>query len=147
MTIRNYANIGTDNATWLATELDAPNGNRIAENLGAGHVTISALGLSILRELTEDEDGYIGEDETGIYLYIEGSAYLVHVDTEITTVEAATLANVSRSRFRAFAATHPTLTPSSQPIIRGRATSYYWTSEVLSALASRPGQGYRADLA
>lgn len=70
------ANLGTDNVTWLATELDAPNGNRVATAYAGGYAEISDEGLAILRKLTEDEDGSITEDdEYGIQIWIEGTGY------------------------------------------------------------------------
>lgn len=81
------ANLGIDNARWLANELDAPNGNRIARDLGDGRVQIDSEGLDVLRALSADDDGSITDDENGLQIWIEGTGYLVATEPPTVTAD------------------------------------------------------------
>ena len=70
-------NVGEENAQWLATECRTA---RLASEYrprdrGDGHVEISALALGALRELGEEEDGYITDDGDGLRIWIGDAAF------------------------------------------------------------------------
>lgn len=73
MTTRSWVGkVGPENARWLATECRTA---RLAReyrprDLGDGRVEISALALGALRELGEEEDGYITDDGEGLRLWL-----------------------------------------------------------------------------
>ena len=69
--------VGEENARWLATECRTA---RLASEYrprdrGAGYVEISALALGALRELGEEEDGYITDDGDGLRIWIGDDAF------------------------------------------------------------------------
>jgi hypothetical protein len=71
------ADVGEDNARWLATECRTA---RLASeyrprDVGGGQVEISALALNALRELGEEEDGYITEDGEGLRIWVGDEAF------------------------------------------------------------------------
>ncbi|MHA6795891.1 hypothetical protein ACVGVM_20590 [Pseudonocardia bannensis] len=76
------AEVGPENAHWLATESRTA---RLAReyrprDLGEGRVGLSALALGASRELGEEEDGYITDDADGLRLWIGDDAF----DLELT---------------------------------------------------------------
>ncbi len=76
------ADVGADNAKWLATESRTA---RLAaeyrpRDLGEGRVEYSALALGAARELGEEEDGYITDDGDGLRVWIEDDAYEMLAD-------------------------------------------------------------------
>lgn len=77
------AEVGEDNARWLATESRTA---RLAReyrphDLGEGRIELDTLGLGASRELGEEEDGYITEDGEGLRVWIGDDAFeLVLVD-------------------------------------------------------------------
>ena len=71
------ADVGTDNAIWLATESRTA---RLAReyrprDLGSGQIEFNALALGASRELGEEEDGYITEDGEGLRVWIGDDAF------------------------------------------------------------------------
>jgi hypothetical protein len=71
------ADVGTDNASWLATESRTA---RLAReyrprNLGGGRIEFNGLALGASRELGEEEDGYITEDGEGLRIWIGDDAF------------------------------------------------------------------------
>jgi len=69
--------VGEENARWLATECRTA---RLASeyrprDVGAGRVEISALALGALRELGEEEDGYITDDGEGLRIWVGDDAF------------------------------------------------------------------------
>jgi hypothetical protein len=67
--------VGADNARWLATECRTA---RLASeyrprDLGDGRVEVGALGA--LRELGEEEDGFITDDGDGLRIWIGDAAF------------------------------------------------------------------------
>ena len=69
--------VGEDNARWLATECRTA---RLASeyrprDLGDGRVEIGALALGALRELGEEEDGFITDDGDGLRIWIGDAAF------------------------------------------------------------------------
>jgi hypothetical protein len=76
------ADVGADNARWLATESRTA---RLASeyrprDLGDGRVEYNALALGAARELGEEEDGYITDDGDGLRVWIEDDAYEMLAD-------------------------------------------------------------------
>jgi hypothetical protein len=76
------ADVGADNARWLATESRTA---RLASeyrprDLGDGRVEYNALALGAARELGEEEDGYITDDGDGMRVWIEDDAYEMLAD-------------------------------------------------------------------
>jgi len=72
-----YAEVGAENARWLATECRTA---RLASeyrprDVGDGQVEVSALALGALRELGEEEDGYITDDGDGLRIWIGEAAF------------------------------------------------------------------------
>ena len=70
-------NVGEQNAQWLASECRTA---RLASeyrprDLGDGRVEVSALALGALRELGEEEDGYITDDGDGLRIWIGDAAF------------------------------------------------------------------------
>ena len=75
--------VGEDNARWLATECRTA---RLASeyrprDVGDGRVEVGALALGALRELGEEEDGYITDDGDGLRIWIGDAVF----DLEPTT--------------------------------------------------------------
>ena len=71
------ADVGEDNAAWLATESRTA---RLAReyrpvDLGGGQVELSARALGASREMGEEEDGYITEDGEGLRIWIGEDAF------------------------------------------------------------------------
>ena len=71
------ADVGERNARWLATECRTA---RLASeyrprDVGEGRVEISKLALGALRELGEEEDGYITDDGEGLRIWIGDDAF------------------------------------------------------------------------
>ena len=69
------ADVGERNAQWLATECRTA---RLASeyrprDLGGGLLEVGALALGALRELGEEEDGYITDD--GVRIWVGDDAY------------------------------------------------------------------------
>ena len=69
--------VGEGNARWLATECRTA---RLASeyrprDVGGGWVEISARALGALRELGEEEDGYITDDGEGLRIWIGDAAF------------------------------------------------------------------------
>ena len=76
------ADVGVDNARWLATESRTA---RLASeyrprDLGDGRVEYSSLALGAARELGEEEDGYITDDGEGMRVWIQDDAYEMLAD-------------------------------------------------------------------
>lgn len=66
------AEVGEDNAKWLATESRTA---RLAReyrpvDLGDGKVRYNALALGAARELGEEEDGFLTDDHEGLRVWI-----------------------------------------------------------------------------
>ena len=71
------AEVGEDNAKWLATESRTA---RLAReyrpvDLGEGLLELSPLALGASRELGEEEEGYITEDGEGLRIWMGDDAY------------------------------------------------------------------------
>ena len=69
--------VGPDNAVWLATECRTA---RLAReyrpaDVGGGVVEFTGLALGAIRELGEDEDGYVTDDADGLRIWIGEDAY------------------------------------------------------------------------
>ncbi len=76
------ADVGPDNARWLATESRTA---RLAHeyrprDLGDGRVVLGALALGASRELGEEEDGYITEDADGLRVWIGDDAFELELE-------------------------------------------------------------------
>lgn len=72
-----HGRVGADNARWLATECRTA---RLASeyrprDLGDGRVEVSALALDALRELGEEEDGFITDDGDGLRIWVGDAAF------------------------------------------------------------------------
>jgi hypothetical protein len=77
-----HAHVGEENARWLATECRTA---RLASeyrprDVGGGRVAVSALALGALRELGEEEDGYITDDGDGLRIWIGDGAFELEPD-------------------------------------------------------------------
>ena len=71
------ADVGADNARWLATESRTA---RLASeyrprDLGEGRIEYNDLALGAARELGEEEDGFITDDSEGLRVWIEDDAF------------------------------------------------------------------------
>ncbi|MFC4945260.1 hypothetical protein [Pseudonocardia sp. GCM10023141] len=71
------AQVGADNAEWLATESRTA---RLAReyrpvDLGEGRIEFNKLALGASRELGEEEDGFITEDGEGLRIWIGDDAF------------------------------------------------------------------------
>ncbi|MDT0351690.1 hypothetical protein [Pseudonocardia charpentierae] len=71
------ADVGERNARWLATECRTA---RLASeyrprDLGGGLLEVGVLALGALRELGEEEDGYITDDGDGLRIWVGDDAY------------------------------------------------------------------------
>lgn len=71
------AEVGIDNASWLATESRTA---RLAReyrprDIGDGLVEFPALALGAARELGEEEDGYITDDGDGLRVWVGDDAF------------------------------------------------------------------------
>ena len=71
------AEVGVDNAAWLAAESRTA---RLAReyrprDLGGGRVELNARALGASRELGEEEDGYITDDGDGLRVWIGDDAF------------------------------------------------------------------------
>ena len=71
------AEVGEDNARWLATESRTA---RLAReyrpmDLGEGRLELARRALGASRELGEEEDGYITEDGEGLRIWIGEDAF------------------------------------------------------------------------
>jgi hypothetical protein len=71
------AQVGEDNAKWLATESRTA---RLASeyrpvDLGGGRLALGARALGASRELGEEEDGYITEDGEGLRIWVGDDAF------------------------------------------------------------------------
>jgi hypothetical protein len=69
--------VGPQNARWLATECRTA---RLAaeyrpRDLGDGRIELNGLALGALRELGEEEDGYITDDGDGLRIWVGDDAY------------------------------------------------------------------------
>ncbi|MFC5996782.1 hypothetical protein ACFQE5_21475 [Pseudonocardia hispaniensis] len=76
-TQRWVAEVGPENAHWLATESRTA---RLASeyrprDLGDGRVELNRLALGASRELGEEEDGYITDDGDGLRVWIGDVAF------------------------------------------------------------------------
>lgn len=71
------ADVGENNAQWLATESRTA---RLAReyrpvDIGDGRIEFNKLALGASRELGEEEDGYITEDGEGLRIWIGDDAF------------------------------------------------------------------------
>lgn len=71
------AEVGEENARWLATESRTA---RLAReyrpvDIGGGRVEFSARALGAIRELGEEEDGFITDDGDGLRVWIGDDAF------------------------------------------------------------------------
>jgi hypothetical protein len=71
------AEVGPDNAQWLATESRTA---RLAReyrprDIGGGRIELSERALGSSRELGEEEDGYITDDGEGLRIWIGDDAF------------------------------------------------------------------------
>lgn len=71
------AEVGTDNARWLAGESRTA---RLASeyrprDLGAGRIEFSERALGASRELGEEEDGFITDDGEGLRVWVGDDAF------------------------------------------------------------------------
>jgi hypothetical protein len=71
------ADVGEQNARWLATECRTA---RLASeyrprDVGGGVLEVNALALGALRELGEEEDGYITDDGDGLRIWVGDDAF------------------------------------------------------------------------
>jgi hypothetical protein len=71
------AHVGEDNAHWLATECRTARlaGEYRPRDLGGGYVEVNVLALGALRELGEEEDGFITDDGDGLRIWLGDDAY------------------------------------------------------------------------
>lgn len=69
--------VGTENATWLATRCRTAMLAREYRpvDVGDGVVEFDRLALGAIRELGEEEDGYISDDAEGVRIWIGDDAY------------------------------------------------------------------------
>jgi hypothetical protein len=75
------ADVGEQNARWLATECRTA---RLASeyrprDLGGGRLEVNALALGALRELGEEEDGFITDDGDGLRIWVGDDAFELHL--------------------------------------------------------------------
>lgn len=78
------AEVGEDNARWLATESRTA---RLAReyrpmDLGGGRLALSKRALGASRELGEEEDGYITEDGEGLRIWMGDDAFELELEEE-----------------------------------------------------------------
>ena len=71
------AEVGPENASWLATESRTA---RLAReyrprDVGGGRIELSARALGAIRELGEEEDGFITDDGEGLRIWIGDDAF------------------------------------------------------------------------
>lgn len=71
------AEVGVDNASWLATESRTA---RLAReyrpvDAGGGRVEFGTRALGAIRELGEEEDGFITDDGEGLRIWIGDDAF------------------------------------------------------------------------
>jgi hypothetical protein len=71
------AEVGTANAAWLATESRTA---RLAReyrpvDVGGGRAELGAHALDAIRELGEEEDGFISDDGDGLRIWIGDDAF------------------------------------------------------------------------
>ena len=76
------AEVGEDNAQWLATEGRTA---RLAReyrpmDLGGGRLALSKRALGASRELGEEEDGYITEDGEGLRIWVGDDAFELELE-------------------------------------------------------------------
>jgi hypothetical protein len=77
------AEVGEDNARWLATESRTA---RLAreyrpEDLGGGRLALSKRALGASRELGEEEEGYITEDGEGLRIWMGEDAFELELES------------------------------------------------------------------
>lgn len=78
------AEVGDENAAWLATESRTA---RLAReyrplDVGSGRIEFNALALGASRELGEEEDGYITDDGDGLRVWIGEDAFELELTEE-----------------------------------------------------------------
>lgn len=74
------ADVGVENATWLAEEFNAPNDNRGFRHSGNGRVEIDEEGLAVLSQLASHEDGSLSGDRSGTaYIWIAGEHFPLRI--------------------------------------------------------------------
>lgn len=71
------AEVGEDNARWLATESRTA---RLAReyrpvDIGGGRIELNPRALGAIRELGEEEDGFITDDGEGLRVWIGDDAF------------------------------------------------------------------------
>jgi hypothetical protein len=71
------AEVGVDNAAWLATESRTA---RLAReyrpvDIGGGRIELTARALGAIRELGEEEDGFITDDGDGLRIWLGDDAF------------------------------------------------------------------------
>jgi hypothetical protein len=76
------ADVGVDNAAWLATESRTA---RLAREYrpvdeGDGRIRYSHLALGAARELGEEEDGFFTDDAEGLRVWIGDDAWELELD-------------------------------------------------------------------
>ena len=76
------AEVGEDNAQWLATESRTA---RLAReyrpvDLGGGRLSLSKRALGASRELGEEEEGYITEDGEGLRIWMGDDAFELELE-------------------------------------------------------------------
>ena len=80
--LRWVAEVGEDNARWLATESRTA---RLAReyrpvDLGDGRLALSQRALGASRELGEEEEGYITEDGEGLRIWMGDDAFELELE-------------------------------------------------------------------
>ena len=80
--LRWLAEVGEDNARWLATESRTA---RLAReyrpvDLGDGRLALSQRALGASRELGEEEEGYITEDGEGLRIWMGDDAFELELE-------------------------------------------------------------------
>lgn len=76
------AEVGVDNARWLATEGRTARlaGEYRPRDIGSGRIGFTTLALGASRELGEEEDGYITDDAEGLRVWIGDAAFDLVLD-------------------------------------------------------------------
>lgn len=71
------AEVGVDNAKWLGTESRTAMLAREYRpmDLGEGRIEFNTLALGAIRELGEEEDGFITDDGEGLRIWIGDDAF------------------------------------------------------------------------
>jgi hypothetical protein len=138
------ANLGTDNAAWLATPGATGTDAKLATDLGDGRVEITGRALSVLSGLSEDLDGSITDDEHGIQIWIEGTGYALApaytiadaaLELDVTPDAIQVLADQISDDAELWDDVTNTLTPAGMDLIRDSINTENPTDQTMDELA------------